>query len=83
MSKSKYLLEDKHSIVIEYLEGVKFLTMYDYLSSKYSCREVVRKYEFSNHSLLFGWIKKYNSTKYIENSAKGKSAIMNKGRNTT
>jgi transposase-like protein len=49
---------------------VKLAAMTDYLSGKYSTREVVRMYELSSTSVLRGWMKKYNGHRDSKDTSK-------------
>lgn len=66
-----------------YTRELKHSAISDYLSGKYSLREVARKYEISNDSVLRGWIKKDNSHREIKDTSKGRTSSMTKGRKTT
>lgn len=66
-----------------YSKELKLLAVSDYLSGKHSLREVARRYEVSNESVLRRWINKYNSHREIKDTAKGRSNSMTKGRKTT
>ncbi|SET83852.1 Transposase and inactivated derivatives [Natronincola peptidivorans] len=55
----------------------------DYLSGELQLKEVVRKYEISDHSVFLKWIKKYNSHSEVKVKGKGMSQSMTKGRTTT
>jgi transposase-like protein len=43
-----------------YPEAIKMMAVRDYLDNKASLREICKKYEISNNSILIQWIKKYN-----------------------
>jgi transposase-like protein len=66
-----------------YSKDLKLSAVRDYLSGKYSLREIARKYEISNSSALRNWINKYNSHREIKATAEGRSQSMTKGRSTT
>lgn len=55
----------------------------DYLTGQYSIREIARKYELSDKSVLRRWIQKYNNHREIKADSKGMSHSMTKGRATT
>ena len=64
LSKNKY-----------YCLEVKNSAVNDYISGKGSLYDICSKYNISSHSVLQGWILKYNNTK--------ENKIMTKGRKTT
>lgn len=67
----------------KYSKELKLAAVQDYLSSDYSYNEVSRKYEISSTSLLRKWIKKYNSHRELNDTSRGRTTTMTKGRNTT
>lgn len=67
----------------KYSKELKLAAIQDYQSGCYSIREVVRKYEISNPSVLMKWLKYYNEHRDIKATAKGMSHSMVKGRTTT
>lgn len=73
----------KNNIQKDYPKELKLAAIQDYQSGQYSLREVCRKYEISNDSVLFKWITKYNSHREIKATRRGKSQSMTKGRTTT
>ncbi|MFE8700764.1 IS3 family transposase [Cytobacillus sp. FJAT-54145] len=66
-----------------YSKDLKLAAIKDYLSGKYSIREVARLYEISSTSVLRGWVKKYNSHRDLKDTSKGRTSSMTKGRKTT
>lgn len=66
-----------------YSKELKLTAINDYLSGKYSLREVTRKYEISYDSVLRQWIKKYNSHGNLKDTSKGSMSSMAKGRKST
>lgn len=66
-----------------YTKELKLSAINDYLSDKYSIREITKKNQISNHSVLRKWIKKYNSHRDLKDSSKGSANSMAKGRKTT
>lgn len=72
----------KSSTWKKYSKELKLAAIRDYQSGKYSLREITRKYELSDKSLLKKWIKKYNSHRDVKDTGKGRSS-MTKGRSTT
>ncbi|MDR4887076.1 IS3 family transposase [Fredinandcohnia sp. QZ13] len=66
-----------------YTKELKLSAINDYLSGNFSLREVVRKYEISNDSVLRQWINKYNSHRDLNDTSKGRTSSMTKGRKTT
>lgn len=66
-----------------YSKEVKIAAVQDYLSGEFSLREVTRKYRLSSRSVLRNWIKKYTSHSELQDSGKGLSQTMTKGRKTT
>ncbi|UII55920.1 helix-turn-helix domain-containing protein [Cytobacillus spongiae] len=67
----------------KYSKELKLAAIRDYLSGKYSIREIVELYEISSTSVLRRWIKKYNSHRDIKDTAQGRTSSMTKGRKTT
>lgn len=66
-----------------YSKELKEEAIHDYLSGKGSYRDIARKYEISNSSILVGWISKYNGyEKFKDYNPKGE-VYMPKGRKTT
>ena len=66
-----------------YSKEVKLAAVQDYLSGNYSLREVTRKYRLSGRTVLRNWLKKYTSHSELQDSGKGMSKAMAKGRKTT
>lgn len=66
-----------------YSKELKEQAVKDYLSGKYSQREVAKKYEISNKNVLLKWVNKYNSHREIKATTKGMSQSMTKGRSTS
>lgn len=66
-----------------YSKELKEQAVIDYLSGEYSLREVVKKYEISDKSLLKRWINKYNSHREITLTTKGMRQSMTKRRSTS
>ena len=66
-----------------YSREVKIAAVQDYLSGEFSLREVTRKYRLSSRSVLRNWVKKYTSHSELQDSGKGMSQTMTKGRKTT
>jgi len=66
-----------------YSKELKELAVKDYISEKYSQREVVDKYKISNISVLQRWTNKYNGHREIKATTKGMSQSMTKGRGTS
>jgi transposase-like protein len=66
-----------------YSKQLKLAAIQDYQSGQYSLREITRKYEISDKSVLRQWIQKYNGHREIKASTKGMSHSMIKGRSTT
>lgn len=66
-----------------YTKELKLSAVNDYLLGNYSLREVARKYEISNESVLRKWINKYNSHRDLKDTSKGRTSSMIKGRKTT
>ncbi|RCW62126.1 transposase-like protein [Saliterribacillus persicus] len=66
-----------------YTKEVKRSAVLDYLSGEYSLREITRKYEISDQSVLRLWINKYNSHRELKDTSKGRTSSMTKGRKTT
>ncbi len=55
----------------------------DYLSGNYSQDEIIKRHHISSRSLLMRWVNHYNSHKRLEDTGKGMSLSMTKGRKTT
>lgn len=69
-TRKKYPQELKEMLVLEYLRGEDSLV------------NICRKHQISSHSVLRGWIKRYNSHNE-SNTAKGRDdVVMTKGRKT-
>jgi transposase len=66
-----------------YSKELKIAAVQDYLSGKFSLREIVRKYRLSSRSVLRNWIKKYTSHSELRDSGKGMSQTMTMKRKTT
>jgi len=66
-----------------YSKQLKELAVKDYLSGKFSQREVVNKYKISNISVLQRWTNKYNGHREIKATPKGMSQSMTNGRVTS
>lgn len=66
-----------------YSKELKLAAVKDYLSGNYSLREVTRMYEVSDLSVLKKWINKYNSHGDLNDTSKGRTSSMTKGRKTT
>ena len=66
-----------------YSKELKELAVKDYISGEFSQREVVKKYELTNKSVLQRWINKYNGHREIKATTKGMSQSMTKGRVTS
>lgn len=67
----------------KYSKEIKEKAVADYLSGKYSQRDIVRKYQISAKRVLEEWIKKYNSHRESKSTPKGMSISMTKGRTTS
>lgn len=66
-----------------YSKELKEQAVSDFLSGKYSCRELVRKYEISSSSVLRKWIKRHTGHRELKASGKGMSQSMTEGRSTS
>lgn len=67
-----------------YSEELKSLAIKDVLAGSYSIREVTKRYNISDKSVLMSWISKYTCGEEIKPTHKGKGrSCMNKGRKTT
>ncbi len=66
-----------------YTKELKIAAVNDYLSGNYSKCEIVRNYGISSRSVLQKWINKYNSHRDLEDTVKGRTSSMTKGRKTT
>src|SRR5690606_11163788 len=66
-----------------YSKELKQEAVIDYLSGKYSLKEIVHMYEISSKSVLHSWIKHYNSHRELKDTGKGRTRSMTKGRKTT
>ena len=65
-----------------YSKELKYQAVKDYISGKYSYKEIMRKYDISSHSLVQKWIMKYNSHRGLKGTPKGMNRSMTKGRPT-
>lgn len=67
-----------------YSEELKFAAIQDVLVRNCSIREVIKKYNISDKSVLRDWISKYTCGEELKPTRKGKGlSRMNKGRKTT
>ena len=66
----------------KYSKELKDQAIKDYVSGKYSLREVAKKYELTNKSVLQRWLKKYNGHREITSTTKRMSESMTIGRTT-
>lgn len=66
-----------------YSNQVKERAVKDYLSGEYSQYELVRRYNISSRSVLRKWIEKYNGHREGNQTEKGRTLSMTKGRKTT
>ncbi|HEY8909460.1 MAG TPA: helix-turn-helix domain-containing protein [Desulfosporosinus sp.] len=67
----------------KYSKELKEQAVSDFLSGRYSFRELVRKYEISNTEVLRGWINRHNGHREQTATTKGMSRSMTKGRSTS
>lgn len=84
----KYNMDGENGLVINhknkiYSEEIKCMAIQDYLNDKGSLEYICTKYEISAHSILRGWIKKYNSHKISKSHNTQGDRIMTNGRKTT
>lgn len=70
-SKRPYSKEDKEAAVRDYLSGV------------FSQYEIIKMHQISSRSVLMRWVNRYNSHTRLEDTGKGMSLSMTKGRKTT
>lgn len=66
-----------------YTKETKLAAINMYLSGKYSLKQVSRKYNISDKTLLRSWISKYNSHKEINSTPKELDKSMAESRKTT
>ncbi|WP_034301333.1 helix-turn-helix domain-containing protein, partial [Bacillus cihuensis] len=66
-----------------YSKELKLAAVTNYLSGKYSLREVSQKYNLSTTSVLRKWIKKYNNHRELNDTSKGRTNSMTNSRKTT
>ncbi|WP_339194240.1 transposase [Aeribacillus sp. FSL W8-0870] len=64
-------------------KGFKEAAVKDYLSGEFSQYKIVRTYGISSRSILQRWMKKYNSHRDLQDTSKGRTSSMIKGRKTT
>ncbi|WP_432806324.1 IS3 family transposase [Lederbergia citrisecunda] len=67
----------------KYSKELKLAAVRDYQSGEFSLREIVRKYNISDNSVLRKWINKYNNHRELKDTSKGRTISMTKGRKTT
>ena len=67
----------------KYDKEIKLAAIEMYLSGDYSLRQVVKKYEISDQSLLRKWLSRYNSHRKINSTPKELDGSMTNGRKTT
>ncbi|MGG3573689.1 transposase [Bacillus gobiensis] len=58
-----------------YSKELKLAAINDYLSGKYSLREVSQTYNLSSTSVLRKWIKKYNNHRELNDTSKGRQTL--------
>ncbi|WP_078594209.1 helix-turn-helix domain-containing protein [Evansella clarkii] len=63
-----------------YSAELKQAAVHDYLSGRFSQREVIRKYGISTRTVLIGWVELYNGHKALKNDRKGLSRSMTMGK---
>lgn len=64
-------------------KDIKILAVQEYLTGKYSLRDICKKYKISSNSILRSWIKVYNdSHKELKTTGSGGQKPMTKSRNT-
>jgi len=66
-----------------YSKELKNAAVKDYVSGRFSQKEVAKKYGISNKSVLQQWLKKYNNHRELKAFTKGMSQSMIKGRVTS
>lgn len=66
-----------------YSKELKEQAVRDFLSGKYSFREIARKYELPNKEVLRRWINWHNGHRELKATGKGIRQSMTKGRSTT
>lgn len=66
-----------------YSKELKERAVSDFLSGKYSMKELVRKYEISNKEVLRDWINRHNGHREQKATTKGTGQSMTKGRSTS
>ncbi|HEY8805151.1 MAG TPA: transposase [Clostridium sp.] len=66
-----------------YSKELKEAAVKDYISGRFSQKEVAKKYGISNKSLLQQWLKKYNDHRELKATTKGMIQSMIKGRVTS
>lgn len=66
-----------------YPETLKMQAVSDYLKDLGSLSEICSRYNISSHSILLGWIKKYNSHEISKSHKVAEDKNMTNGRKTT
>lgn len=66
-----------------YTKEGKEVAVRDYLSGNFSQCEIIKMHHISSRSVLMRWVNHYNSHKRLEDTGKGMSLSMAKGRKTT
>lgn len=66
-----------------YSKELKKAAVRDYLTGKYSQREIVRMYGISDKSVLRRWMNQYNGHRELKDTSGGRTSSMTKGRKTT
>lgn len=66
-----------------YSKELKQCAIEDYLTGKYSKYDLLAKYGISSTSVFNRWLKNYTSHRGLQDSGKGMSQTMTKGRKTT
>lgn len=67
----------------KYSPALKEKVVQEYLAGQGSLHELCEKYSISSHSIVQGWIKRYNGQKGFRKPNSGSGIYMTKGRTTT
>ncbi|WKB76592.1 MULTISPECIES: IS3 family transposase [Bacillus] len=66
-----------------YPAELKYNAVKDFLSGRYSQREISRKYKISSKSVLMKWVELYNGHKTLKDSGRGRNRLMTKRKNVS
>ena len=71
------------STITHYSKETKEAAVKDYLTHKFTIKELLKKYQIRSGTQLRRWVKRYNGHEELKASGTGGTIIMTKGRKTT